>query len=119
VILPPVVCPCWRTEIVHLIKRCLIKSRGAIENHFFCLVVLGWTMLSQLSKNITQKSGQWEAINRKQITRWQHVSRLKASSFSSWKKIIIVKNATAYTWDWYCHLVVDRASFHKHFKLIT
>jgi hypothetical protein len=26
------------------------------------------------------------------------------------KKIIIVKNATAYTWDWYCHLVVDRAS---------
>ncbi len=21
------------------------------------------------------------------------------------KKIIIVKNATAYTWDWYCHLV--------------
>ncbi len=26
-------------------------------------------------------------------------------------KKIIVKNATAYTWDWYCHLVVDRASF--------
>jgi hypothetical protein len=26
------------------------------------------------------------------------------------KKIFIVKNATAYTWDWYCHLVVDRAS---------
>jgi hypothetical protein len=26
------------------------------------------------------------------------------------KKIIIVKNATAYTWDWFCHLVVDRAS---------
>jgi hypothetical protein len=26
------------------------------------------------------------------------------------KKIIIVKNATAYTWNWYCHLVVDRAS---------
>jgi hypothetical protein len=26
------------------------------------------------------------------------------------KKIIIVKNATAYTWDWYCHLVVGRAS---------
>jgi len=26
------------------------------------------------------------------------------------KKIIIVKNTTAYSWDWYCHLVVDRAS---------
>jgi hypothetical protein len=29
---------------------------------------------------------QWEAINCKQITRWQHVSRLKASSFGSWQK---------------------------------
>jgi hypothetical protein len=56
------------------------------------------------------RHSKWEAINHKQITRWQHVSRLKASSFSSWKKIIIVKNATAYTWDWYCHLVVDRTS---------
>jgi hypothetical protein len=27
------------------------------------------------------------------------------------KKIIIVKNSTAYTWDWYCQLVVDKASF--------
>ncbi len=33
------------------------------------------------------------------------------------KKIIIVKNATAYTWDWYCHLVVDRASFELTFEL--
>jgi hypothetical protein len=32
------------------------------------------------------------------------------------KKIIIVKNATAYTWDWYCHLVVDRASLAQHLK---
>jgi hypothetical protein len=29
------------------------------------------------------------------------------------KKSIIVKNATAYTWDWYCHLVVDRASLNQ------
>jgi hypothetical protein len=37
------------------------------------------------------------------------------------KKIIIVKNATAYTWDWYCHLVVDRASLEeKHLdNLVT
>jgi len=26
------------------------------------------------------------------------------------KKSLLLKNATAYTWDWYCHLVVDRAS---------
>jgi hypothetical protein len=32
------------------------------------------------------------------------------------KKFIIVKNATAYTWDWYCHLVVDRASLFTFFK---
>jgi hypothetical protein len=31
------------------------------------------------------------------------------------KKIIIVKNATAYTWDWYCHLMVDRASLFTFF----
>jgi hypothetical protein len=31
-----------------------------------------------------EKCKQWEAINRKQITRWQHVSWLKASSFGSW-----------------------------------
>jgi hypothetical protein len=27
---------------------------------------------------------QREAINRKQIIRWQHVSQLKANSFGSW-----------------------------------
>jgi hypothetical protein len=60
---------------------------------------------------------EWEAINRKQITRWQHVSQLKASSFYLLvKKIIIVKNATAYTRDWYCHLVVDRASLKLKFR---
>jgi len=32
------------------------------------------------------------------------------------KKIILVKNARAYTWDWYCHLVVDKASL-KHLKI--
>jgi hypothetical protein len=25
------------------------------------------------------------------------------------KEIMVVKNATAYTWDWYCRLVGDRA----------
>jgi hypothetical protein len=35
------------------------------------------------------------------------------------KKIIIVKNATAYTWDWYCHLVVDRASLFANINLGT
>jgi hypothetical protein len=29
------------------------------------------------------------------------------------KKLIIVKNTIAYTWDWYCHLVVDRASLNS------
>ncbi len=34
------------------------------------------------------------------------------------KKIIIVENAIAYTWDWYCHLLVDRASFEYIIKLL-
>jgi hypothetical protein len=34
------------------------------------------------------------------------------------RKIIIVKNATAYTWDWYCHLVVDRASLELFLMLM-
>jgi hypothetical protein len=29
------------------------------------------------------KATQWEGINRKQSTRWQHLSRLKASAFFS------------------------------------
>jgi hypothetical protein len=29
----------------------------------------------------------------------------------------LLKNATAYTWDWYCHLVVDRASLGKDYLL--
>ncbi len=60
---------------------------------------------------------QWEAINCKQITRWQHVSRLKLAHSALGKKIIIAKNATAYTWDWYCHLVIDRASLFTIFKM--
>jgi hypothetical protein len=31
---------------------------------------------------------QWEGINRKQITRWQHLSQLKASAFFSFLKKI-------------------------------
>ncbi len=48
-------------------------------------------------KNTSVPTMQWEAINRKQITRWQHVSRLKLAHSALGEKIIIVKNATAYT----------------------
>jgi len=27
---------------------------------------------------------------------------------------MVVKNTTAYTWDWYCHLVGDRASLFEY-----
>jgi hypothetical protein len=33
---------------------------------------------------------QWKGINRKQSTRWQHLSRLKASVFFSLQKKIVV-----------------------------
>jgi hypothetical protein len=35
---------------------------------------------------IKARENEWEAINCKQITRGQHVSQLKASSFSSWQQ---------------------------------
>ncbi len=36
------------------------------------------------------------------------------------KKSLLLKNETAYTWDWYCHLVVDRASLfeYQHLRLL-
>ncbi len=33
---------------------------------------------------------------------------------SSLCKKIVVKKPTAYTWDWYCHLVGDRPLFNNH-----
>jgi hypothetical protein len=55
--------------------------------------------------------GQWKGINCKQSTRWQHLSRLKASAFFSLQFFLLLWNTTTYTLDWYCHLVGDRASF--------
>jgi hypothetical protein len=60
------------------------------------------------TKNVTfsnlQLLLQWIIINRKESAIWQHVSQSKAGVFCSWlKKIWLLKNATAYIWDWYCH----------------
>ncbi len=67
---------------------------------------------------------QWKGINRKQSTRWQHLSRLKASAFFSLQIFFkLLWNTATYTWDWYCHLVGDRASLDNittnPFKLST
>ncbi len=66
-----------------------------------------------MSRNGTahfKKYKQWKGINCEQSTRWQHLSRLKASAFFSLQKILVVIKTATYTWDWYCHLVADRAS---------
>jgi hypothetical protein len=52
----------------------------------------------------------WKGINHKQSTRWQHLSRIKASAFFSLQKKLLLRKTATYTWDWYCHLVGDRAS---------
>ncbi len=52
---------------------------------------------------------QWNRISHKQSARWQHLSWLKASAFSFSKKMLVVWNATTYTWDWICLLVDDGA----------
>jgi hypothetical protein len=59
----------------------------------------------------------WKIISSKQSARWQQISCLKASAFRSWrKKLWLVKNATTYTYDWYHHLVGDRAWLDKKQK---
>ncbi len=45
-------------------------------------------------------SCQWKGINRKQSTRWQHLSRLKASAFFSLKKnLVVMKHSNLYLGD--------------------
>ncbi len=67
---------------------------------------------------IINKRKEWEGINRKQSTRWQHLSRLKASAFFSLQFFLAVLwNTATYTWDWYCHLVGDRASLQCYHNL--
>jgi len=39
---------------------------------------------------------QWKGINRKQSTRWQHLSRLKASAFFSLHFFVIMKHCNLY-----------------------
>ncbi len=46
---------------------------------------------------IPRKLLQWKGINRKQSTRWQHLSRLKASAFFSLqKKLVVMKHSSLY-----------------------
>jgi len=48
---------------------------------------------------------QWKRISCKQSARCQHPSQLKASVFLSLQRNIeLLRNATTYTCDWYCHL---------------
>jgi len=43
------------------------------------------------------KFSQWKGINRKQSTRWQHLSQLKASVFFSFaKKLVVMKHSNLY-----------------------
>jgi hypothetical protein len=61
---------------------------------------------------------QWKRISHKQSTRWQHLSRLKARAlFFLQKKLLVVWNATTYTWDWLRHLVDDGALLLTLFKV--
>jgi hypothetical protein len=39
-----------------------------------------------MKKTVTKGFVQWKGINRKQSTRWQHLSQLKASAFFSFQK---------------------------------
>ncbi len=63
-------------------------------------------MLSAVILSIIMYGVKWKGINRKQITRWQHLSQLKASAFFSLQKIftcyetqqLILGTGTAIWW---------------------
>ncbi len=57
------------------------KENFVIFCNIFVNKTQNWNLFIVLQFNQLYK---WEAIDRKQITRWQHVSQLKASSFGSW-----------------------------------
>ncbi len=88
---------------------------------FFCINTCAIALINQYSTGLfvsyysVRRKIQWKVINRKQSTRWQHLSRLKASVFFSLqKKISLLWNTATYTWDCYCHLMGDRASLHEN-----
>jgi hypothetical protein len=45
-----------------------------------------WYKTWPSSKNLSNFAAKWKEINRKQSTRWQHLSQLKASAFFSLQK---------------------------------
>ncbi len=55
------------------------------------------TFNKALIKNRRVELKQWKGINRKQSTRWQHLSQLKASVFFSFQKnLVVMKHSNLY-----------------------
>ncbi len=69
--------PHWHRH--HLDSNCLAAQVIIIMNKPF--------LLSLIKDIATEKVSQWKGINRKQSTRWQHLSQLKASAFFSLQNI--------------------------------
>ncbi len=56
-----------------------------------------WGIILQQTKQTQHASLQWKGINCKQCTRWQHLSRLKASAFFSLQKnLVVMKHSYLY-----------------------
>jgi len=87
------------------------------QTNILCINTLHFDFINHKSnstKNICK--AQWKGINRKQSTRWQHLSRLKASEFFSLQKKIscyetqqlILGTGTAIWWvtEPHCHQIL-------------
>ncbi len=68
----------YALKLVVIIIKTTVKFMYFCKSFEFCKLIL--IPRFEENKNVIE----WEAINCKQITRWQHASRLKASSFGSW-----------------------------------
>ncbi len=95
----------WRVIIIFTFSE--LPSMGSNLSCTKWTILLPKKYLVRLS---CPASVRMERNQPKHSTRWQHLSWLKASVFFSFKKILLLWNTATYTWDWYCHLVGDRAS---------
>jgi hypothetical protein len=67
------------TGIINSSREVMVSTRGQYYKTFFHGIY------------------EWKGINRKQSTRWQHLSQLKASGFFSLqKKLVVMKHSNLY-----------------------
>ncbi len=68
-------------------KLAPLKQRQVGE---WLLIIQLWFIRQNIFCNTVKSFVEWKGINRKQSTRWQHLSRLKASAFFSLQNFLVI-----------------------------